>query len=324
MRHRWSRRRVLRGIVKFVVHDRQREAMTGRGVSVVDLGDGSAKRVLGERLHRTLTVTGFARLRRPPQYDYALIRACYDAARAFFDLPESELRKLYVPELKGERGYMPRRVETAQGASRPDEKRYFSIGREGASVHPNLWPSEHEAPGFRELMTQCFGMFDRVMNELTDCLGMVIGVSRLAEGLLGGDSLWRIINYDALDGTEAPDAARSRAHRDASLLTLLPTATDTGLQILTNEEWVDVGGEPDELIVNAGDALSLVAQAYGHHFPSTVHRVVNGTGARRISAPFFGHVHRAFVLDPASGLTEGEFLDRRLREIIGKDVAGKM
>jgi isopenicillin N synthase-like dioxygenase len=85
-----------------------------------------------------------------------------------------------------------------------------------------------------------------------------------------------------------------------------------------------VGGEPDELIVNAGDALALVAIAHGHHLPSTVHRVVNGTGARRISAPFFGHVQRGFVLDPASGLTEGRFLDQRLREIIRKNASEEM
>jgi isopenicillin N synthase-like dioxygenase len=287
------------------------------------MGDGRARGVLGEQLCRALTETGFVRLRRPPRYDYALIHECYDVARTFFDLAESELRKLYVPELNGERGYMPRRVETAQGASRPDEKRYFSVGREAESVHANVWPPEHDVPGFRELTTQCFAMFDRVMYELTDCLGPVIGVPGLAEGLAGGESLWRIINYDALDGSEAPDAARSREHRDASLLTLLPAATDPGLQILTNERWVDVGGEPDELIVNAGDALTLVARAHGQQLPSTVHRVVNGSGARRISAPFFGHVLRSFVLDPSTGITEGEFLDQRLKEIIGARVAGE-
>ena len=47
-----------------------------------------------------------------------------------------------------------------------------------------------------------------------------------------------------------------------------------------------------------------------------VHRVVNANGARRISAPYFGHLCRDFVLDPATGLTEGAFLDQRLREII--------
>jgi isopenicillin N synthase-like dioxygenase len=95
-------------------------------------------------------------------------------------------------------------------------------------------------------------------------------------------------------------------------------ATDSGLQILTNEGWLDVAGGADELIVNAGDALALLARAHGHRLPSTVHRVVNGDGGRRISAPFFGHVNRAFVLDQATGLTEGEFLDQRLKEIIAK------
>ena len=163
-----------------------------------------------------------------------------------------------------------------------------------------------------------FAMFDRVMHDLAISLGPIIGVSQLAEGLAGGDSLWRLINYDALDGSEPQDAVRSHEHRDVELLTLLPTATGSGLQIRTDEGWLDVAGDAEELIVNAGDALELLARSHGHHLPSTVHRVMNCDGQRRISAPFFGHVHRAFVLDPTSGLTEGAFLDQRLAEIIAK------
>jgi isopenicillin N synthase-like dioxygenase len=292
--------------------------MANQPVSLVDLGDGSANRVMGERLYRALTETGFVRLQRPPQYDFGLICECYDTARRFFDLPESELLRLYEPRLKGERGYMPSRIETAQGAARPDEKRYFSIGRDGASVHPNLWPSEEQLPGFRALMQRCFAMFDRVMHDLTSYLGPIIGVPDLAGGLADGDSLWRLINYDPLDGSEPPGTIRSHEHRDAGLLTLLPTATNSGLQIRTDAGWADVAGAPDELIVNAGDALELLANSQGHHLPSTIHQVVNSNGDRRISAPFFGHVHREFVLDPETGLTEGAFLDRRLAEIIGK------
>jgi isopenicillin N synthase-like dioxygenase len=292
--------------------------MSAQEISLVDLGDASSGDVLGQRLFQAMSETGFVRLRRPRQYDDAMVRAVYDAARTFFDLPESELMQLHDPRLKGERGYMPRRLETAQGASRPDEKRYFSIGRDGAAVHANFWPAESQLPGFKDLMTQCFAMFDRVMYDLTTSLGPIIGVSRLAEALADGDSLWRLINYDKLDGSERPGAVRSREHRDAALLTLLPTATGSGLQIRSDTDWIDVAAGADELIVNAGDALELLARAHGHHLPSTVHRVVNENGNRRISAPFFGHVHRAFVLDPATGLTEGKLLDQRLNEIIAK------
>jgi isopenicillin N synthase-like dioxygenase len=290
--------------------------MNKHEVSLVDFGDGTTRDSLGQRVYRALQETGFVRLRRPRHYDYALIRAVYATARTFFDLPETELRRLYVPELKGQRGYMPPRLETAVGAKQPDEKRYFSIGREGGADHGNLFPPDDLLPGFRSLLLECFGMFDRVMHDLAESLGPIIGVPSLADGLTGGDSLWRLINYDELDGTESKNAVRSTAHCDVSLLTLLPIATGYGLQIQTTEGWTDVGGDPDELIVNAGDALALLATAGGHDLPSTAHRVVNGDGKRRISAPFFGHVNRAFVLDPATGQTEGEFLDRRLAEII--------
>jgi polar amino acid transport system ATP-binding protein len=287
-------------------------------VSLVDFHDGSSRGDLGQRLYRALTETGFVRLRNPREYDFDLVCAVYSLADRFFDLPEVELLKLHQAELQGERGYMPRRIEKAQGASQPDEKRYFSIGRESGAAHANLWPAERVLPGFRQLMQRCYAMFDRVACELAANLGPLIGAPHLAAGLDGGDSLWRLINYDALDGSEPRDAVRSHEHKDVGLLTLLPTSTVSGLQIRTREGWADVAGGPDELIVNCGDALELQARAQGHRLPSTVHRVINGDGRRRISAPFFTHVRRDFVLDPTTGLTEGEFLDQRLAEIIGK------
>ncbi|MBS0262535.1 MAG: isopenicillin N synthase family oxygenase [Planctomycetes bacterium] len=286
-------------------------------VSLVDFDDGSSRGDLGQRLYRALAETGFVRLRNPREYDFELVRAVYRAAERFFELPETELLKLRKAELQGERGYMPCRVEKAQGASQPDEKRYFSVGREGDGVHANLWPDESLLPGFSQLLRQCFSMFDRVAHDLAASLGPLIGVPELADGLAGGDSLWRLIHYDPLTGQEPRDAVRSHEHQDVGLLTLLPTATAAGLQIRTAAGWADVLGGPDELIVNCGDALELLARAQGHRLPSTVHRVVNGDGRRRISAPFFCHVRRDFVLDPGTGETEGAFLDRRLAEIIG-------
>ena len=67
---------------------------------------------------------------------------------------------------------------------------------------------------------------------------------------------------------------------------------------------------PDAIIVNAGDML----QAYDRRFRSATHRVRNLPG-RRFSIPHFVHPRSEIVLDAATGLTAGEYLDQRLRAI---------
>ena len=68
------------------------------------------------------------------------------------------------------------------------------------------------------------------------------------------------------------------------------------------------------LIVNIGDMLQ---EASGHHYPSTVHRVLNPTGdaARksRISLPLFLHPRREIVL--SERYTVGSYFEERMREL---------
>ncbi len=117
----------------------------------------------------------------------------------------------------------------------------------------------------------------------------------LPDMLRGSDhTLLRVLHYPPLLGAEEPDAVRAAAHTDINLLTLLPAATEPGLQIrLQDGSWLDVPCDFGLLIVNIGDML---AEASGHHFPSTVHQVLNPTGVdrakRRISLPLFLHPHR--------------------------------
>jgi isopenicillin N synthase-like dioxygenase len=70
------------------------------------------------------------------------------------------------------------------------------------------------------------------------------------------------------------------------------------------------------LIVNIGDML---AEASGHYYPSTVHRVLNPIGAAaaksRISLPLFLHPRREVVL--SDRYTVGGYFDERMQELRG-------
>jgi isopenicillin N synthase-like dioxygenase len=112
---------------------------------------------------------------------------------------------------------------------------------------------------------------------------------------------------------------RAAAHGDINLLTMLPAATEPGLQVLGQDgAWHDVPCDFGLLIVNIGDMLE---EASGHYYPSTVHRVLNPTGEAasksRISLPLFLHPRREIVL--SERYTVGSYFDERMRELKRND-----
>jgi len=108
---------------------------------------------------------------------------------------------------------------------------------------------------------------------------------------------------------------RAAPHGDINLLTILPAATEPGLQVLgTDGRWHDVPCDFGLLIVNIGDMLE---EASGRYFPSTVHRVLNpvGEAARksRVSLPLFLHPRKEVVL--SERYTVGSYFEERIREL---------
>ena len=140
----------------------------------------------------------------------------------------------------------------------------------------------------------------------------------LPDMLEGSDhTLLRVLHYPPLSGQEEAGAVRAAAHGDINLLTILPAATEPGLQVLGKEgAWHDVPCDFGLLIVNIGDMLE---EASGHYYPSTVHRVLNPTGEgrfkSRISLPLFLHPRRDVVL--SERYTVGSYFDERMQELRG-------
>jgi isopenicillin N synthase-like dioxygenase len=128
-------------------------------------------------------------------------------------------------------------------------------------------------------------------------------------------TLLRILHYPPLPEHFPDGAIRAAAHEDINLITLLPAATATGLEILDNQgNWHEVPCAMGDLVVNVGDMLQLASQGY---YRSTTHRVVNPVGAlarrSRYSMPLFLHPRPEVVL--VDGITAKSYLQERLREI---------
>jgi isopenicillin N synthase-like dioxygenase len=144
--------------------------------------------------------------------------------------------------------------------------------------------------------------------------------AKLSEPLSGmvkntQQTLFRVLHYPPLKGKIEKGAVRSAPHEDINLITLLPAATETGLEVQdVKGNWHQVSTEPGTIVVNAGDMLQEASEGY---YKSTTHRVVNPKGEAalksRYSAPLFVHPRPEVVLSPR--YTAATYLDQRLKEI---------
>lgn len=297
-------------------------------------GDPGRRAAMVETLGRGLVEFGFLNVA-DHGVESELVRRVYARWREFFELPDDVKRRYRVGE-GGERGYTPFGVEHAKGRAQADLKEFWHVGQVPPAGHPlesvypkNVWPDEVDdiREPTRELYTRLEATADVILHALADHFELPRNTfSSLAEH---GNSILRVIRYPPVPDEVEPGAVRAAEHEDINLITLLPEATDSGLEILTREgEWMPVVSGPGQIVVDAGDMLSRVTNEV---VPATTHRVVNpeGPAARneRYSMPFFVHcypdadltVMERFVSDDRPAryppTTAGQFLEERLREI---------
>ncbi|MFM7331370.1 MAG: 2OG-Fe(II) oxygenase family protein [Brachymonas sp.] len=134
------------------------------------------------------------------------------------------------------------------------------------------------------------------------------------------ETLLRVLHYPPLNGAQEPGSIRAAAHTDINLLTILPAATEPGLQVkgrgkdVQSDEWIDVPCDFGLLIVNIGDMLQ---ETSGGYYPSTEHRVLNPQGEvalkSRVSLPLFLHPRREIRL--SDRYTVGSYFEERMQEL---------
>lgn len=257
---------------------------------------------------RSLQETGFGVLKHHP-ISWEKVQEVYAEWFAFFN---SEEKLDYLLDIAKQDGYVPaEQAEKAKGAAVKDIKEMFQIytwGRYPASLSSNT----------RDLFEALFCLGE----ELTDWLEAYMpepARQKLSEPLshmLSRErSMFRILHYPGFTGEEELGAIRAAAHEDINLLTLLPAATEPGLQVIDSEgQWYDIVPDPGTLIVNIGDMLQ---EATGHFYRSTTHRVINPEGMDktkpRLSMPLFLHPRNDVRL--SERYTARTYLDERLCEL---------
>lgn len=263
-----------------------------------------------------------------------LLKQAYDVLAKFYALPVETKKKYVSPSGGGQRGYTPFGTEQAKDAQVKDLKEFWHVGREVGAGHPfakyypnNIWP-EAELSEFKPIFEKLFQQLELAGIQMMEALTAPLQVPQdfFKDMVQEGNSILRLLHYPPIPEGVDPRCVRAAAHEDINFITLLPAATQSGLQLKDRDgTWLDIESDFGTLIVDAGDMLARLTNDV---IPSTTHRVINpndGTNVSRYSMPFFMHPNPEALLKCLPScvgekakypdITAHEFLMQRLREI---------
>lgn len=285
-------------------------------IPVVDMKafyDPATKQQFVDQISRAMHEVGFFAVINP-DIDQKGLEKAYRASQKFFKSRLAKKNEIYDPSLNGQRGYIP--SETAQGQQKKDFKEFLHIGRSG-----NLWP---RWMNLKDPMLGLIATLDRHSEDLQRAFALAIGEDEefFVRQTKSGDCLLRALHYPA---NPAPGNFWAAKHTDIDLFTILPMATEEGLQIYHEGKWIPVKVPPNAFIVNGGDMLQNLTNGY---FKSSLHQVVAKPDVERYSIVYFIHPRNDDPMDPIPrciAMTDGvahypkatrlEMLSCRLREL---------
>lgn len=291
------------------------------GVPVLDIGRFAATRddpAFVASLDAALRQWGFVGLVGHGISD-AVLDDSEAATRALFDLPLATKQAHETPEDGRQRGYTGFGVEHAKDASVADLKEFWHVGRDAPELPPNQFPDALPAlaPAARELFASLDDLALVTLEAIAQ--GLSLPADWFTSRVRGGNNVLRLIHYPSVGPDVPSGAVRAAAHEDINLITLLPVASEPGLELQTRDgAWTAVRPPRGAIVLDTGDMMQLVTKG---ELPATTHRVVNPpteADRPRYSMPFFVHPRPDVRLDPIDGSGEGPlaeaFLMQRLRE----------
>jgi len=256
----------------------------------------------------SLKNTGFGVLKNHP-IPFELICDVYQEWENFF---KSDEKFQYLYDKEKQDGYFPYLTENAKDSEQKDLKEFYHYYAWGK------YPS-HMSNKTRLLRDQMSLLASELLQWIQQLTPDVIK-SKFSTPLPNmiynsPKTLMRILYYPPLTGSEHKNAVRAAAHEDIDLLTLLPAATATGLQVKDSQNhWHDVESDPGTIIINAGDMLQMCSDYY---YCSTTHQVINpideSAKKPRLSMPLFLHPKDEVILSTKH--TAKSYLKERLQEL---------
>ena len=256
------------------------------------------------KLLQSLRDTGFAIIT-DHYLPSSLLENNYEHWADFFANEERKKAYLYGDD---HAGFFPMASETAKGFDVADIKEFF-----------HFYPSKIQDPSIDGHTGKLYELLNLMALDVLMSIGEALPESitqKLSMPLYemvqhSNMTLLRILHYPPTE--DIPEGAvRAAEHEDINLITLLPAATETGLEVKdSNGNWIRVETNPNDIIVNVGDMLQEATDGF---LKSTPHRVVNvDMDKSRYSMPLFLHPRPSVKLSDA--YTAESYLDERLKEL---------
>jgi isopenicillin N synthase-like dioxygenase len=143
-------------------------------------------------------------------------------------------------------------------------------------------------PDFAPVMMRYFDAMNRLSARIMTALALALGLPTdhfraFCEQPL---STLRLLHYPPQPAHASPGEKGCGAHTDFGGITVLLLDEHPGLQIWDHRHrrWLQADPVPGTFVVNLGD---MIARWTNDRYRSTLHRVVNLSGAERYSVPFF-------------------------------------
>ncbi len=295
-------------------------------------GSDDDKKIFSQQFYHALSNYGFIILKDHP-ISTSLLEKNYALCRELFDLPLATKEKYILEKGAGQRGYTRFGKESAKNSDVMDLKEFWHIGPQFSKesklskVYPdNIWPEEIKE--FQQTYLKIYQELEKTGKIMLEALGMALDVPKdfFDKMITEGNSIIRLLHYPPIPENVDPKCIRAAAHEDINLITILASATSSGLQLKDHDgQWLDVQGDPHSLIIDAGDMLARITNDV---IPATTHRVINpddGENTSRYSMPFFIHPHKDVILsclDSCRGdgpkytdISSHDFLMERISEL---------
>jgi len=235
--------------------------------------------------------------------DQQVIDNGYKCAESFFNESLEKKMRISGKHICGQRGYSPFGSEVAKGEEKGDYKEFLMIGREmfpGASKrlghHLNIWPDFTE---IKVPMLRLYNALEDWMIPIEHAIEEALGLKRdfLNKMTFEGDNTLRVSHFPVAshDGTYNEWFA---THTDITLFTILPQATDEGLEIEQSDgSWVRAVVPKNAFIVRCGDMLENMTNGY---FKSSKQRVLKSSDNKkdRYEMALYVHPRNKDRMDP--------------------------
>ncbi|GAB4368905.1 MAG: 2-oxoglutarate and iron-dependent oxygenase domain-containing protein [Kiloniellaceae bacterium] len=261
-------------------------------------GDLAARKAVAERIGHACRNIGFFYLKNHGIAD-ALVARSFAEAKRFFDQPMERKLEIDIEKSACHRGYFKvggENLDPAKQKEGGDLKEGVKIGRDLAGDHPlvkagtplhgpNQWPAN--LPGWQGAMQSYFdalvGLGKQIMHAFA--LSLELDECFFDRQLTDPMATLGPLHYPPQRGTITEKQIGAGAHTDFGCLTILAQDMNGGLQVKNAAgAWIDATPIPGTFVINIGD---MMARWTNNLFASTLHRVINTSGAERYSIPFF-------------------------------------